>query len=91
MTKKRAAEISARFKAICENMEGAAIAHICCLYKIPCIEIRGISNMVEARDVSKWDFKLAAENCQKALIEFFSMPEIKRWTGRKRTWEKKDK
>jgi futalosine hydrolase len=76
-TKERSAEISSRFGAVCENMEGAAIAHICCLYKIPCIEIRGISNIVEDRDVSKWEIKLAAENCQKALIEFFSMPEIR--------------
>ena len=90
-TKKRALEISSRFNAICENMEGAAIAHICCLYKIPCIEIRGISNIVEARDVSKWDIDLAAENCQKALIELFSLPEISRWTGRNRPRKKKDK
>ena len=77
---KRAREISSRFGAICENMEGAAIAHICCLYRIPCLEIRGISNMVEERDISKWDISLAAENCQKALIELFHMRE----TGRAR-------
>lgn len=68
-TKKRAVELEKRFGAICENMEGAAIAHICTLYGIPLIEMRGISNIVEDRDPSKWDISLAAENCQKAAIE----------------------
>ena len=69
-TKQRAAELSARFGAICENMEGAAVAHVCMLYGVPCIEIRGISNIVEARDTSKWDIPLASRNCQKAVIGF---------------------
>jgi futalosine hydrolase len=68
-TKKRALELERRFGAICENMEGAAIAHVCTLYGIPMIEIRGISNIVEDRDRSRWKIKLAAENCQKAALE----------------------
>lgn len=68
-TKKRALELEQRFGAICENMEGAAIAHICTLYGIPMIEMRGISNIVEDRDRSTWNIKLAAENCQKAALE----------------------
>lgn len=31
----RAGELERRFKGICENMEGAAIAHVCALYKKP--------------------------------------------------------
>ncbi len=58
-----------RFKAICENMEGAAVAHICTLYDIPMIEIRGISNVIEQRDTKKWDIERAVSNCSKALIE----------------------
>ena len=50
-------------------MEGAAIAHICAMYDIPMIEIRGISNIVENRDIKKWDIQLASENCQMAVIE----------------------
>ncbi len=69
-TTERARELSERFRAICENMEGAAIAHICRLYEIPCVEIRSISNMVEERNTSKWDVRLAAENCQNAVIAF---------------------
>ncbi len=69
-TRKRALELRNRFRAICENMEGAAVAHICTLYGTPMIEIRGISNIVEDRDKSKWDMKLAADNCQAAVMEF---------------------
>lgn len=71
-TAKRAKELAEKFDAVCENMEGAAIAHLCCLYRIPCAELRGISNVVEDRDTSKWDIKLAAENSQRALIEFLA-------------------
>lgn len=72
-TKKRAAELEKRYGAICENMEGAAIAHICTLYSIPFVEMRGISNIIEARDLSRWNIKLAAENCQKAALEFLNV------------------
>jgi futalosine hydrolase len=68
-TKKRALELEHRFGAICENMEGAAIVHICTLYGVPVIEMRGISNIVEDRDRTKWNITLAAENCQKAALE----------------------
>ena len=68
-THKRAAELEKRFNAICENMEGAAIAQVCTIYKIPLLEIRGISNIVGERDKRKWDLKLASENCQRAVLE----------------------
>ncbi|MCL4474789.1 MAG: futalosine hydrolase [Nitrospirae bacterium] len=69
-TRKRAVALKRRFGAICENMEGASVAHICTLYKTPMVEIRGISNIVEDRDREKWNIGLAAENCQKAVVEF---------------------
>jgi futalosine hydrolase len=58
-----------RFNGICENMEGAAVAHICAVYGIPMIEIRGISNMIGDRDLKKWNVPLAASNCNKAVSE----------------------
>ncbi len=58
-----------RFNGICENMEGAAVAHICAIYGIPMIEIRGISNMIEDRNLKKWNIPLAASNCNKAVSE----------------------
>ena len=68
-TLKRAMELEREFHAICENMEGAAVAHVCISYGIPMVEIRGISNTVGDRDMKKWDIKLAAENCQKVVKE----------------------
>lgn len=67
-TRKRAVELQKRWGGICENMEGAAIAHVCALHRIPMIEIRGVSNVVEDRDTGKWDLALAAENCCMAVI-----------------------
>lgn len=67
-THKRAIELEKRFNAICENMEGAAIAHVCAMYKIPMLEIRGISNITGVRDRKKWNLRLASENCQNAVL-----------------------
>ncbi len=69
---KRALELKKKFNAICENMEGAAIAQVCAIYKIPMLEIRGISNIVGERDKRKWDLKLASENCQRAVLRVIS-------------------
>jgi len=68
-TYKRALELEKKFNAICENMEGAAIAHICALYGTPVAEMRGISNIVEDRNRRKWDIPLAAGNCQSLVME----------------------
>lgn len=67
-TNRRAIEFEKRFNAVCENMEGAAIAHVCAIYKILMLEIRGISNIAGVRDKRKWDLELAAENCQKLVL-----------------------
>jgi futalosine hydrolase len=74
-TQKRAQELERRFHAICENMEGAAIAQVCTLYKIPMFEIRGISNMVGIRDKRRWNLKSAAEHCQQVVMEVITAPE----------------
>lgn len=71
-TRKKASELEERFSAICENMEGAAVAHVCAMYGTPMLEIRGISNIVEDRDKSKWDLKLASDNCQKVVTELLN-------------------
>lgn len=68
-TRRRALYLNKRFGGICENMEGASVAHICTLYGVRMGEIRGISNIVEGRDRAKWDMRLAAENCQKIVME----------------------
>lgn len=72
-TQKRARELEKRFNALCENMEGAAIAQVCALYKIPVFEIRGISNIAGIRDKRKWDLQLASENCQKLTLDLIDI------------------
>ncbi|MCZ7400986.1 MAG: futalosine hydrolase [Candidatus Methanoperedens sp.] len=68
-TRKTGEIIRERFNGICENMEGAAVAHICAKYAVPMIEIRGISNIIEDRDFKKWNIPLAVSNCSKAVNE----------------------
>lgn len=66
-TSARGEELAARFGALCEGMEGAAIAHVCALYGVPFLELRGISNPVEDRDLSRWKIREAAEAAQRAV------------------------
>jgi futalosine hydrolase len=53
-THRRGLELAARFGAICETMEGAAYAHVAAVYERPFLEVRGISNHVEDRDLARW-------------------------------------
>lgn len=73
-TARRGAELAERFGAVCETMEGAAYAHVAALYGVPLLEIRGISNAVEDRDLSRWDLGAAAEAAAsgvEVLVESF--------------------
>ncbi len=68
-------ERARRFDAICENMEGAASAHVCAMESIPFLEVRGISNLVEDRDRDRWDLETASARAQRAaatLVEAFA-------------------
>ena len=68
--------LHARFGALCESMEGAAAAHICTLYDVPFLEVRGISNLVEDREPTRWDIPGAADAAQSALIKIISDRKI---------------
>jgi futalosine hydrolase len=70
---RRAKEIERRFSAICENMEGAAIAQTCMIYNMTMFEIRGISNTAGVRDKRRWDMELASLNCQEAVLEALAL------------------
>ncbi len=61
-------EMQARTGGLGENMEGAAVAQICRQYQVPFLELRGVSNMVEERDLARWDLQGAAETAQQALV-----------------------
>ncbi len=71
-TLKRGIEMEKRYRALCENMEGASMAHICLLNGIPAAEIRGISNIVEDRSgkpLERSAILKAAENVQGFFLE----------------------
>ena len=67
-TTARARELEERYHGLCENMEGAAAAQVAGLHAVPWLEVRGISNIVEDRDMQKWDIPKAAEAAQKAVL-----------------------
>jgi futalosine hydrolase len=54
--------------ALCESMEGAAAAQVCLAYGAPFLEVRAISNLVEDRDLSRWDLPGACARAQEAAL-----------------------
>jgi futalosine hydrolase len=68
-TIERARELEHRYHALCENMEGAAAAHVAMSHGVPWLEVRGISNIVEKRDLVKWDVPKAARAVQQAVTQ----------------------
>jgi futalosine hydrolase len=72
-TSERGAELLLRFPGICENMEGGAVAQVALIYGVPFLEVRGISNMVEDRDLSRWDLKLAVAEVQRFLLAYLEV------------------
>jgi len=67
-TAARARDLEERYHGLCENMEGAAVAQVAELHGIPWIEVRGISNIVEDRDLRKWDIPRATGAVQQAVL-----------------------
>jgi len=61
-TVKRGNYLRDKYQALCENMEGAALASVCQQFGVPFGELRCVSNLVEDRDLSRWRL---AEACEK--------------------------
>ena len=55
-------EIVKRENTDIESMEGAAVFNVCEDFNTNCIQIRSISNKVEARNKDNWDIKTAISN-----------------------------
>lgn len=69
-TAERGDELFRRFGGICENMEGGAAAQVALLYGVDCLELRGVSNLVEDRDLTRWNIPLAVERAQDFIVRF---------------------
>ena len=63
----RARDLRNRFRAIVENMEGAAAAQVCDYYQVPLLEFRGISNWIGELDRKKWRMDQALEATARVL------------------------
>lgn len=61
-------EVVRRWGAVAESMEGAAAAHICALYGVPFLEVRGISNLVVDRDRASWEVDRAVAVAARAAL-----------------------
>lgn len=72
-----AEHIVKRTGGICENMEGAAVALACQQMAVPFLEVRGISNLVEDRDTSRWDLAAGMNAAQRAVMAL-----LESWPGR---------
>lgn len=66
-TSARLKELERLYHPLCENMEGAAAAQVAALHAVPWIEVRAVSNVVEDRDLKKWDIPRAAQAVQRAV------------------------
>jgi len=71
-TMERGLELSKRTGGICENMEGAAASLACRQTDIPFLELRGISNLVEDRNLARWDLPKGMRSAQEAILELLS-------------------
>ncbi len=70
-TREHAEEMVRRTGGLCENMEGAAVALACQQLAVPLLEVRGISNLVEDHEPSRWDLPrgmAAAQHAIQALL-----------------------
>ena len=55
-----------------ESMEGAAFFFCCMNEKIPCVQIRSISNYVEKRNKENWNIPLALKNLHATILELLA-------------------
>jgi futalosine hydrolase len=67
----RGAELTARYTASVESMEGFAVLRAAVTAGVPAVELRGISNIV-ADPIRKWDFRAGSGAAVRALGEFLA-------------------
>jgi len=63
------AKIAERLNPQLESMEGAAFFYACHELKVPCIQIRAVSNYVEKRNRDNWQIGLAVKNLNNFTLD----------------------
>ncbi len=63
------ANIVERLNPQLESMEGAAFFYACHELKVPCVQIRAVSNYVEKRNRDNWQIGLAVKNLNNFALE----------------------
>lgn len=66
------AAVRERLNPVTESMEGAAVLYCCEKSAMPCLQIRSISNYVEARNRDNWQIGLAIKNLHNWAISFLT-------------------
>ncbi len=57
-----------KYDADIESMEGAAFFYVCLMEQVKFLQIRSISNYVEARNRDNWNIPLALQNLNEVLV-----------------------
>lgn len=63
-------KLEAQFNPNIESMEGAAVFFACHQLRVPCLQVRSISNYVAPRNKSNWQIDLAIQNLNQWAISF---------------------
>lgn len=72
------AEFRRRSDAQVESMEGACFTYACLLEQLPFLQIRSISNYVEARNREAWEIPLAIERLNEVLRDMIQILAAKK-------------
>lgn len=60
-------EVTQLFNTDLETMEGAAFFYVCMMEKIPCLQLRAVSNLIERRNRTAWNIPLALSQLEVTL------------------------
>lgn len=62
------AQISKKYTADLESMEGAAFYYACLQHQLACLQVRAVSNYVEARNRAAWKIPLAIDRLNEVAV-----------------------
>lgn len=67
---KSISKIKSKYSPDIETMEGAACFYVCAFWKIPCVQVRSISNYIEKRNRNNWDIEGAVKSLNIFIQKF---------------------